>query len=477
MTVTVSVIIPLYNGVEYLEECVRSVIAQTFTDWEILIGINGHGYDGGEVAPIANNIAALDSRIKVFIQPPPLKGKIESSHHLVIKSKADWICMLDCDDKWEPTKLEKQIEASRGIAKDAAAIGTFCYYFGDLSGIIPVPAGFIHPSQLEKGNPIVNSSALIQREYCLWKDEAISETMEDYSLWMNISLQGKELYNVPEFLTWHRIHKTSAFNSKHVSNIPLRTRYSQLYKQMVLRKISYGNTYSQTVSRINRFINVEKRPAVTFIIPTTDQSKLLRTLNSIVRQTKDDWRAIIIFYGCEPTDESLLSMINNHRFLYMSIKHMEPENGTGTLYGQLGYIRNVGMRFVSNTTWVGFIDEGDTIIPTYLERLEDEENLTPTADAIIFKMKCGNDVFPPHNYNELTQNLVGISFVIRLPLLTEGYVFKSSTSEDFTFLYDLKRTRKIIAFSPITTYYVKEDAPHSTHTDYSRRAVINTNIA
>lgn len=228
MTV-VSVIIPLYNGVEYLEECVRSVIAQTFTDWEILIGINGHGDDGGEVALIAYRIASLDSRINVVVQPPPLKGKVESSHDLVRKSHSKWICMLDCDDKWEPTKLEKQIEASNTVATHAVVIGTFCNYFGELTGVVPIPAGLIHPSVLEMYNPIVNSSAMIQREYCMWKDEEL----EDYGLWMNIALQGKELYNVPECLTWHRIHKTSAFNSKHISNIPLRTWYSQLYKQMV----------------------------------------------------------------------------------------------------------------------------------------------------------------------------------------------------------------------------------------------------
>ena len=464
MTV-VSIIIPLYNGVEYLEECVCSVIAQTFTDWEILIGINGHGYDGGKVAVTARSIAALDSRIKVFIQPPPLKGKIESSHSLVLKSKADWICMLDCDDKWEPRKLEMQIEASRTIAKNAAVIGSFCYYFGDLTGIVPVPAGLIHPSHLEKGNPVVNSSAMIQREYCMWKDE----DLEDYSLWMNISLQGKDLYNVPEFLTWHRIHTTSAFNSKHVSDVPLRTRYSQLYKQMVLRSIVYENTYDATIDRINRFVNVENRPAITFIIPTNDQSKLLRTLYSLLHQTKDDWRAIIIFYGCEPTDESLLSILQNHRFLYISIKRSD----TQYVNGQLGYIRNIGMRFVSNCSWVGFIDEGDTIISTYCQRLEDEENRTPFADAIIFRMKCGDDVFPPENYYQITQHLVGISFIIRASLLTEEFIFKPSSSEDFTFLFDLQRKNKMIVFSRIIAYYVKEDAPFSTQIDYDPRVCIN----
>ena len=36
------IIIPLYNGVEYLDECINSVKNQTLTNWEILIGINGH---------------------------------------------------------------------------------------------------------------------------------------------------------------------------------------------------------------------------------------------------------------------------------------------------------------------------------------------------------------------------------------------------------------------------------------------------
>ena len=238
---------------------------------------------------------------------------------------------------------------------------------------------------------------------------------------------------------------------------------------MVLRSIAYENTYDATITRINKFVNVENRPAITFIIPTSDQTKLLRTLHSLLRQTKDDWRAIIVFYGCVPTDEHIISILQDSRFLYISIKRSDSHY----VNGQLGYIRNVGMRFVSNSTWVGFIDEGDTIISTYRQRLEDEENNTTTAEAIIFKMKCGNDVFPPENYHQITQHLVGISFVIRSSLLTEGYVFKPSSSEDFTFLHDLQRTGRTIAFSRIVAYYVKEDAPYCGETDGQPRFVIN----
>ena len=225
----ISIIIPVYNGIEYLKECIDSVIAQTYTDWKILIGVNGHGIDGGKVGQIANDLAKTDSRISVYIQPPPLKGKVESINDLASKSNSEWICMLDCDDKWEPTKLEKQYHASNTTAKDAVVIGTFCEYFGERSGGPCLPSGYIDPSILKEYNPIINSSAMIKKQYCVWYYDDINYTMEDYSLWMDICLKGKKLYNIPEKLTWHRIHTTSAFNTQGYSNVPLRTRYIQLY--------------------------------------------------------------------------------------------------------------------------------------------------------------------------------------------------------------------------------------------------------
>lgn len=472
---TISVIIPLYNGVEFLEECVNSVIGQTFTDWEIVIGVNGHGEDGGEVGRFAQNIATRDSRIIVHIQPPPLKGKVESSNDLVTKSKGEWICMLDCDDKWEPTKLERQYYASTTIAKNAAVIGTFCYYFGEKDGIVPVPAGMIGSTYLEKSNPIVNSSAMIKKEYCYWKYDDVSYTMEDYSLWMNISLQGKLLFNIPEYLTWHRIHKTSAFNAKGYSDVPLRTRYTQLYKQNLFRTLAYADTYQDTITRMNQFINLDKSSVITFIIPTTNKSTLSRTLLSILQQPKTNWKAIIVFYGCEPKDESLLALLQDKRFLYISIKRVETQEKVFPIYGQAGYVRNIGMQFVSNSLWVGFIDDGDTITPTYLQRLEDEENTTTYADAVSFKMKCGEDIFPPHHCTEITPHLIGISFVMKSSLLADGYVFKQSTIEDFALLHDLQRFKKTIVLSPFITYLVKDTVYHDDGSSYSpsARVVIN----
>jgi glycosyltransferase involved in cell wall biosynthesis len=212
---------------------------------------------------------------------------------------------------------------------------------------------------------------------------------------------------------------------------------------------------------------------ITFIIPTTNKRTLSRTLLSILQQPKTNWRAIIVFYGCEPTDESLLALLQDKRFLYISIKCDEQK--VFPIYGQSGYVRNIGMQFVSNSLWVGFIDDGDTITPTYLQRLEDEENTTTYADAISFKMKCGEDIFPPHHCTEITPHLVGISFVIKSSLIIDGYVFKQSTIEDFTLLNDIQRFNKTIVLSPFITYLVKDTMYYDDGSSYSpsARVIIN----
>ena len=227
--VAVSILTPVYNGVEYLEECVKSVLEQTFNDWELLIGINGHGTNGGEAAIIAQQLAT-DPRIRVIVQPPPLTGKVESLHHLLSLSSAPWIAVLDCDDKWEPLKLERQLNAIQSDAQHADVIGTYCRYFGHRDNWISLPTGYVDPTILLDYNPIINSSALIKKERCTWKYTDINYGVEDFDLWMNICLEGGQLYNIPEYLTWHRIHPTSAFNSKGYSDEAIRKQYAVLYK-------------------------------------------------------------------------------------------------------------------------------------------------------------------------------------------------------------------------------------------------------
>ncbi len=226
----ITVLTPLYNGVEFLQDCVTSVIAQTYTSWEMIIAVNGHGETGGHVAEQARKIAKSDSRIQVIVQGPHIHGKVQSLNDAMKVAKAEWICLLDCDDMWEPTKLQLQVEAQQTFARDAAVIGTNCIYIGDMFGSPNIPDGWIDFQTLLNCNSVINSSAMIHRSHAHW-DSGFG--MEDYDMWLRITVVGGKIYNIPNILVYHRIHSSSAFNSQGHDPNKLREKYAALKDLLV----------------------------------------------------------------------------------------------------------------------------------------------------------------------------------------------------------------------------------------------------
>jgi len=205
----VSILTPLYNGVEFLEQCAKSVCLQdTQKDW--WIGVNGHG-DGGEVLSRAREIQRECHGFTVHVvNLPGVKGKVAALNALVALSSSEWVAVLDCDDTWEKDKLLVQKMAIDMSPIKIDVIGTFCSYFGDIVGDGPsLPQGFIGEEIFWRKNPIINSSALIRRELAYWEDRF---GLEDYDMWLR--LRRKVFFNAPYKLVNHRIHAASAFNGK-----------------------------------------------------------------------------------------------------------------------------------------------------------------------------------------------------------------------------------------------------------------------
>lgn len=197
----ISIIIPLYNGVEFLDECLNSVYNQTFKDYEILIGLNGHEIDGKIYKTIKHH-----ENDKLKIIQYEFVNKSKTCNELLKECKYDIICMLDVDDKWSPTKLEKQVPYIKGYD----VVGTFFQYFGETSHLINLKSGEIDSNTFKNINPIINSSSMFYKKDAYWEDIF---GVEDYEMWLRLNREGKRFYNVPEYLTYHRIHKTSYFNS------------------------------------------------------------------------------------------------------------------------------------------------------------------------------------------------------------------------------------------------------------------------
>jgi glycosyltransferase involved in cell wall biosynthesis len=226
----VSILIPVFNGLEFLEDCLKSVVVQTFQDWEVLIGLNGHGLNGGDTCQkILDILAGLkDMRIRLIVQGPPLQGKVESINALLDDARGSWIALLDCDDIWLPTKLDAQLSTLFGPAAGADIVGTACRYFGYHQGSPTLPTGWITRHHLLEANPIINSSVMIRTEVCRklkWRYTEICWGMEDYDFWIRAELAGLRMWNMSEQLVLHRIHPASAFNTKTQDPRPLQHAY------------------------------------------------------------------------------------------------------------------------------------------------------------------------------------------------------------------------------------------------------------
>jgi glycosyltransferase involved in cell wall biosynthesis len=205
--VLISILIPIKNGIEFIEQSIQSVLAQTITDWELLVGINGHP-PGSSVYHTAAAYEARDPRIRV-LDLTGVQGKPAALAAMVAVARAEWIALLDVDDVWLPTKLACQLPWM--AAYDV--IGTAARYFGDRAGGPALPLGDITAFDFRRLNPVCNSSVLLRKQWAQWSDEFVG--IEDYHLWLELKYKkGARFYNCSQVVTLHRVHSQSAFNAQ-----------------------------------------------------------------------------------------------------------------------------------------------------------------------------------------------------------------------------------------------------------------------
>ena len=111
----ISISMPAYNVEKYIGEAIESIVAQTFTDWELII-VDDCSKD--KTLAIASEYAAKDSRIRIIkrkensgsVRLPRLDG--------VMAAHGTYICAIDSDDAIEPEYLQKMIDRQRETRSD-----------------------------------------------------------------------------------------------------------------------------------------------------------------------------------------------------------------------------------------------------------------------------------------------------------------------------------------------------------------------
>jgi glycosyltransferase involved in cell wall biosynthesis len=104
----VSIITPTYNHEKYIGECIESVKAQTFSNWEMII-INDGSTD--KTFDVARKCVEGDSRIHLIHQENKGIFRLAETYNKALSlSKGEFVAILEGDDYWEPQKLEIQVE-------------------------------------------------------------------------------------------------------------------------------------------------------------------------------------------------------------------------------------------------------------------------------------------------------------------------------------------------------------------------------
>lgn len=100
----ISVVIPLYNKEKSIRATIESVLAQTYTDYEVVVVDDGSTDASAEVV---QSLMKKSNKIRLISKPNG--GVCSARNRGIIESKSYYIALLDADDLWKPTFLEEQV--------------------------------------------------------------------------------------------------------------------------------------------------------------------------------------------------------------------------------------------------------------------------------------------------------------------------------------------------------------------------------
>lgn len=231
----VSVIIPCYNAEDTIVECVKSVLDQSYTDFEILI------VDDGSTDRSIENLKefltqnADVEKVKIVIQKNG--GPSVARNKGIEMANGDLIAFLDADDVWLPNKLEVQLQVLKED-REAALVG--CIYNNNLINATGKIIQITFNDFLKKNffpTPTVVARAEVFHEF---KFDERQKYSEDYRLWLQISKNYKCLL-INESLT-HSISKKLEYGYSGLSSNLWQMEKGELGNFFYIYKQGYINT-------------------------------------------------------------------------------------------------------------------------------------------------------------------------------------------------------------------------------------------
>ena len=198
----VSIIMPSYNTAQYIAESIRSVLAQTYENWELLIVDDRSTDNTQEIAASFH-----DDRIR-FFQNEVNFGAAVSRNRALREARGRWIAFLDSDDIWKPEKLEHQLS----FMEEGGYSFTYTDYRIQLNGKW-LPYISTSPNKVNKRKMF---------DYCYFSTITVMYDVDvigliqapdlrknnDYAMWLQ-AIEKSDAYRLPECLSYYIKHDDS----------------------------------------------------------------------------------------------------------------------------------------------------------------------------------------------------------------------------------------------------------------------------
>ena len=206
----VSIITSLYNKEKYIEETIKSVKEQTYTNWELII-VDDLSEDKGK--EICNKY--INEKVKVISLDKNVGPAVARNKGIDI-AKGRYIAFLDADDVWKKDKLEKQIK----FMKENNYVFTYTEFkYIDENGkaknkYTQVDKEINYKEALKKIRILTSTVMIDLKEIKKGLVKMPDVKSEDIATWWNILRQGYIAYGLQECLVYYRVSKESLSGNK-----------------------------------------------------------------------------------------------------------------------------------------------------------------------------------------------------------------------------------------------------------------------
>jgi len=220
----VSVIMPVYNAEKYLEQAVRSILCQTFTDFEFII------IDDGSTDKSPHILERFAREPRINLVKRENRGLVQSLNEGISRARGQWIARMDADDISRPDRFEKQLA---WIDKTGAELcgGNVRLFGSGISRILRYcesdeaikiqllfNSAFAHPA-------VMINRRLIQRH----PYDSQFAYAEDYELWARLAVEGVRMTNCQSIVLDYRLHHSQLSRQKNKMQLEARNACARRY--------------------------------------------------------------------------------------------------------------------------------------------------------------------------------------------------------------------------------------------------------